>query len=76
MVKTVFALMLVFSDGYVGGHTTAAHLKDRESCDKQGAKLVAQYAAWGHPASYSCLETAPPQKRAPVVIQRNDTLPP
>jgi hypothetical protein len=76
MVNTAFALMLVFADGYVGGHTTAAYLKSKKACETKGAQMAAQYAAWGHPASYSCLKTTMPTRRGKPEAHTLQTLPP
>ncbi len=76
MIATAFALMLVFPDGYVGGHTTAAYLKDKATCEQKGAQMAAQYAAWGHPASYSCLKTKMPRRVHKPEVHVINTLPP
>ncbi|CAN5788495.1 hypothetical protein BH11PSE12_BH11PSE12_34220 [soil metagenome] len=74
---TVFALTLVFADGYLGGSTHAQDFKDKQLCIQQGSKMVSQYTSWGHPASFNCVKTIA-QKRIgkPEVIQHDfPTLP-
>ncbi len=76
MSATAFALMLTFADGYLDGHTTAAYLKDKATCEKKGAQMAVQYAAWGHPASYVCAQVAAPKRPSKPEVHSIQTLPP
>lgn len=72
---TVFALTLVFADGYLGGSTHARDFKDLASCNRYGAQMTMQMVNAGHPTSFVCAE-AKARKEAPVpVIQTIKTLP-
>jgi len=51
---TVFALTLIFADGYLGGSTHARDFKSMALCNKNGAQMAMQYTSWGHPASFVC----------------------
>ncbi|WP_317201489.1 hypothetical protein [Janthinobacterium sp.] len=52
----VFALTLVFADGYMGG---SLHMRDyptADACNKGGGPYAAQYTSRGHPASFFCVK--------------------
>jgi len=68
MIKVV-ALILVFADGYMGGHTTGAYFYDMERCQAEGAKAVVRLTGYGHPTSFACAPTTLPEKFAKVVHQ-------
>lgn len=53
MLKTV-VLTLLFQDGYMGGHVTAAYFATRAECQKAGEKVATQYISYGHPATFLC----------------------
>lgn len=74
---TVFALTLVFADGYLGGSTHARDFKDAAACNKFGAQMASQYTSRGHPASFVCAKTTRTlQKReAPEIITPHFTQP-
>ncbi|MDB5822167.1 MAG: hypothetical protein JWR21_871 [Herminiimonas sp.] len=54
MSPTVFALTLVFADGYLNGSTHARDFKDLASCNAFGAQMSQQYTGYGHPTSFFC----------------------
>lgn len=66
MIKTV-ALILVFADGFSGGHTTAAYFHSKAGCEREGPRISTQLNAGGHPTSFYCLETTLPAKYAKLV---------
>jgi len=57
-MNIVFALTLIFADGYVGGSSHMKDFKDMDSCNKNGAQMALQYTSWGHPASFVCAKVA------------------
>lgn len=61
MLKTI-VLTLMFQDGYLGGHTTAAYFTTREKCQNAGEKIAMQYISYGHPATFLCAK-APEQSK-------------
>lgn len=63
----VIVLILVFQDGYLGGHTTAAYFHDKPKCEKFGTRLALQYNGYGHPTSYMCAPTTLPKDKAKIV---------
>lgn len=66
---TVFALTLIFADGYLGGSTHAADFKDLATCNRNGSQLALQFVHEGHPASFICNKTQA-QKRSSKQVER------
>ncbi|MFZ6690225.1 hypothetical protein [Undibacterium sp. SXout20W] len=64
MIKSI-VLTLLFQDGYMGGHVTAAYFTTREQCQKAGEKIAMQYISYGHPATFLCAKAPETQKGKP-----------
>lgn len=77
MLKSI-VLTLMFQDGYMGGHVTAAYFATRDQCQKAGEKVAMQYISYGHPATYLCAkapETPKGKASQPVVPAREFKMP-
>jgi hypothetical protein len=74
-VVTIFALTLVFADGYLGGSTHARDFKDLASCNRYGAQMAMQMVNAGHQTSFVCAETKPRKAPAAPVVHEMKTLP-
>lgn len=69
MVSTVFALLLVFPDGYAGGHSTYAYFQKRANCERYGEYLVDQYTAADHPPTFTCIASKLPKGIKPIDVK-------
>ncbi|MFZ6724713.1 hypothetical protein ACO0K2_04390 [Undibacterium sp. MH2W] len=75
MIKSI-VLTLLFQDGYLGGHTTAAYFATREQCQKFGEQVAMQYIGYGHPTTFLCAKVPTPPKTTSGKAASNPYLPP
>ena len=73
---TIFALTLIFADGYMDGSVHARDFKTMAECQKYGPQLAMQYTSYGHPASFVCAKGLRPKVLPKPESHTAPTLPP
>jgi len=71
-MSKVFALTLIFQDGYLGGSSHMHDFKTLDLCNKNGAQMAMQHTSWGHPASFVCAKTETLKIRPKATVITHD----